>query len=248
MRIALTLDSDASRAETNDYIRSLVAAGFRREEIAILGPGEPPAEAFDGIVLGGGCDVDPGRYGESARPEARVETDLGRDAIDFGLFDAARRSGTPVLAICRGLQVVNVALGGTLVQDLPSERPSDLEHATPPGDKTRIEHGVTVTRGTRLAGIAGEEVLDVNSRHHQAVGRLGAGLVASAASPDGLVEAAEAPGPAFLVAVQWHPENLAPAGDPASRRLFEEFARAVRERAASTPDREAASAPASGAR
>ncbi len=234
MRIALTLDRDASRAETNDYVRSLCEAGFAREEIEILGPGAAPAGEFHGIVLGGGCDVDPVRYGESSRAGAGVEIDAERDTLDFDLFDRARRDSIPVLAICRGLQVINVALGGTLVQDIPSEHPSPLVHDTPGKDRLRREHEVEIVAGTRLASIAGGGgTLDVNSRHHQAVARPAPALVLSATSVDGLVEAAEgAPGGPWLVGVQWHPENLAPAGDEASRRLFAEFARVVRERAA----------------
>jgi putative glutamine amidotransferase len=234
MRIALTLDRDTPRAETNDYVRSLVAAGFTREEIEILGPGARTDGEWDGLVLGGGCDVDPSHYGERIRTDANVEIDPERDALDFRLFESARRDGTPVLAICRGLQVVNVALGGSLVQDLPTERPSPLVHDTPGKDKIRREHQVEIASGTRLAALAGPGALPVNSRHHQAVARPAAGLVVAATSPDGLVEAAEgAPGDPWLVGVQWHPENLAAAGDPASRRLFEEFARAVRARAVS---------------
>src|ERR1700682_1909217 len=233
MRIALTLDRDAARAETNDYIRSLVVAGFAREEIVVLSPDRPASGEVDGLSLGGGCDVDPARDEESPRANAGVEVDPGRDALDFGVLTAARRAGTPVLAICRGLQVVNVALGGTLVQDLPTQRPSPLVHDTPGKVKTRREHEVAVKPGTRLASGADGQRLEVNSRHHQAVGRLGEGLVLSAAAPDGLVEAAETgPEEPWLVAVQWHPENLSPDGDRTSRRLFTEIARAVRGRAA----------------
>lgn len=241
MRIALTLDRDASRSETNDYLRALVAAGFSRGEIDLLGPDDPPGREYDGIVLGGGCDVDPARYGEAERPGAKVEVDRRRDALDFALFDRARRDGTPLLAICRGLQVVNVALGGTLVQDLPTQRPSPLVHDTAARetggrDKTRREHEVRIAPGTRLAAAFGAGSLAVNSRHHQAVARPGGGLRVTATSPDGVVEAAEAPaGESWLVGVQWHPENLAAAGDEPSRRLFAEFAQAVRSRTGS-PD------------
>ena len=235
MRIALTLDRDASRAETNDYVRSLVAAGFSREEIDVLGPEDRPGSEYDGIVLGGGCDVQPARYGETESPGANVEVDPGRDQLDFLLYERARREGTPVLAICRGLQVVQVAHGGGLVQDLPSQRPSPLVHDTPrgKGDKTRREHEVSIAEGTRLAGLASAPSIAVNSRHHQAVAAAAPGLVVSATSSDGLVEGFEAAaGSPWMIGVQWHPENLAPAGDAPSRRLFEDFARAVRARAA----------------
>jgi len=236
MRIALTLDRDASQAETNDYLRSLVGAGFSRDEIVVLGPeaaGSLRADAFDGVVLGGGCDVEPERYGETARVGAGVSVDPERDELDFSLYARARREGTPVLAICRGLQVVQVAHGGRLVQDLPTERPSPLVHDTPKGAPTRREHEVSIARGTRLAELAKESTLPVNSRHHQAVDAPAAGLVPSAISSDGLVEAFEAPGEdRWLIGVQWHPENLAAAGDEPSRRLFADFARAVRARAA----------------
>lgn len=233
MRIALTLDRDASKSETNDYVRSLVAAGFRREEIDVLGPEDAAAEDYDGIVLGGGCDVQPARYGETLRPDASVEVDPGRDELDFLLYERARRERVPVLAICRGLQVVQVAHGGRLVQDLPTQRPSPLVHDTPKGargvDKTRREHDVAITGGTRLAGLAGASALPVNSRHHQAVAAVADDLVVSATSPDGLVEGFEAaPEAPWMMGVQWHPENLASAGDEPSRRLFAEFARAVR--------------------
>jgi putative glutamine amidotransferase len=238
MRIALTLDRDASRAETNDYVRSLVAAGFAREEIDVLGPdrlAEARAAEYDGLVLGGGCDVEPSRYGETAREGANVETDRERDELDFSLYARAQRNGTPVLAICRGIQVVQVANGGGLVQDLPSERPSELVHDTPKGNKTRREHSVSLEEGTRLAGILAAEgagEVEVNSRHHQALTAAAPGLIVSATSPDGLVEGVETPdGDPWLVGVQWHPENLAAAGDAPSRRLFEEFARSVRRRA-----------------
>ena len=228
MKIALTLDRDASERETNDYVRALRAAGFGADEIVVLPPGASVPPDFDGAVLGGGGDVDPARYGQSARETARLELDPDRDATDFAVFDAARRNGTPTLAICRGLQVANVALGGTLVQDLPTEKPSPVTHERREKDKTRLDHPVSIRSGTLLARIAGSSEIRVNSRHHQAVADPAPGLMVSAVAPDGVVEAVESEEP-WLLGVQWHPENL--ADDPASQRLFAEFARAVRARA-----------------
>jgi putative glutamine amidotransferase len=229
MRIALTLDRDADLSETNDYLRSLVAAGIPREAIEVVTPLSPASRPFDALVLGGGVDVDPARYGEPVLEDGRVEVDAERDTIDFRLFAEARRAGAPILGICRGLQVVNVALGGTLVQDIPTERPSPVVHERSKAEKTRRDHRVSIAAGSRLAAIAGAPEAAGNSRHHQAIGRLAPGLSVCALAPDGLAEAVEDTGAQWLVAVQWHPENL--VGDPVSGRLFAEFLRAARERA-----------------
>lgn len=229
MRIALTLGHDASKNEKNDYIRALIDAGFRRDEIVVLAPGSEPEGRFDGMVLGGGLDVDPARYGRATRLNANVEIDPERDSTEFAAFARARREEVPVLGICRGMQLVNVALGGTLHQDLPSERPSEIVHEVPGQHPERRDHKVEIRPGTRLSKIARAEEIDVNSRHHQAVERLAPGVLLSAVAPDGLIEAFESASP-WLLAVQWHPENL--RKDPASQRLFAEFARAVRERSA----------------
>jgi putative glutamine amidotransferase len=228
MRIALTLDRDADLSETSDYVQSLVEAGVPREAIVVATPLEPAAGPFDGLVLGGGGDIEPARYGRPALGNGTLELDPERDALDFRLFEEARASGAPVLAICRGLQVVNVALGGTLVQDIPSERPSPVVHQRRKEDKTRLDHHVAIAPGTRLSSIAGTSETAVNSRHHQAIETVAPGLAVSAVSPDGVAEAVEPrdAGAPWLVAVQWHPENL--TADPVSRRLFAEFLRAAR--------------------
>jgi len=237
MRIALTLDRDADLSESNDYLRSLMEAGVPREAIEVVTPLSPATQPFDALLLGGGIDVDPARYGRSLLDNGTVEVDPERDRIDFALFEQARRAGAPVLGICRGLQVVNVALGGTLVQDIPAERPSDVVHARTREEKTRLDHAVAITPETRLAELAAAPEVRVNSRHHQAIETVAPGLAISGTSPDGLPEAVESAGEDWVVAVQWHPENL--AGDPVSRRLFADFVRAARERADGAPAGEA---------
>ena len=230
MRIVVTLDRDADVSETNDYVRSLVAAGVPRRSIAVVTPLSPDPGPFDALLLGGGGDVDPARYGRVRIDNGTVEVDPERDAIDFRLFEDARRAGAPVFAICRGLQVVNVAFGGTLVQDIPSERPSAVVHQRARDEKTRRDHAVAVAARSLLAAIAGPGEPSVNSRHHQAVEDLGRGLSVTAVAPDGLAEAIESRGDPWLLGVQWHPENL--LGDAISERLFAEFLRAARERLA----------------
>ena len=222
----MTLDENLP--EDNDYLRALIEAGARRDEIVVIRPGDPvPRERFDGVVIAGGDDVDPALYGRELLPEGKVKVDAGRDSIDFPVFEEAWRGRVPALGICRGLQVMNVARGGTLIQHLPLESPSHIEHRRPKKPNRR-DHPVAVHEGTRLSAIAGSAEIDVNSRHHQAVDRPAEDFVVSATAPDGVIEALEARDGRWLVAVQWHPENL--HDDAASKRLFREFVDEVRER------------------
>lgn len=230
MRIALTVGKKASESKTTDYERALRDAGFEAGEIVRVTPGSAPDGGFDGLVLGGGADVDPARYGQEARSDADLDLDPERDATEFSLFERAWSEKKPILAICRGLQVANVALRGTLIQDLPSEKPSPIVHSRE-GEKNtkRREHSVAIVPGTRLAQIADVSQAQVNSRHHQAIRDVAPGLRISAQAPDGIIEAVEwSQDDRWLLAVQWHPENL--STDPVSSRLFSEFARAVKER------------------
>jgi putative glutamine amidotransferase len=177
---------------------------------------------LDGLVLTGGTDVDPALYGQAAGPKTD-EPDGARDKLEATLLNEALDLDSPVLAICRGLQVFNVVHGGTLIQDLPHGNKHEVRRPDPSEDI----HDVRVLPGTKLAAIAGSEVCPVNSRHHQAVDRLGEGLVVSAVSPlDGVVEGLERPDKSFAVAVQWHPEDRCESSG-VDRGLFEAFADAV---------------------
>lgn len=188
------------------YVRAVVAAGG----VPVLLPPVPEVvetvlSRLDGLVLSGGPDIQPGRYG-AAPLASTAEPRVDRDAAELALAEAARAAGLPVLGICRGLQLLNVARGGTLHQHLPDVVGTDA-HAPAPGVYGR--HPVTIGAGSRLAEIVGRSSTDVPSYHHQAVDALGSGLTVTAVAPDGTVEAVEDPSLPFCVAVQWHPE----AGD-----------------------------------
>ena len=212
-----------------DYEAAVRRAGATPRPLTV---GEGPADALrgaDGLLLTGGDDVDPALYGEIPHPTFDV-AEPGRDAFEIDLIRRALDADLPVLAICRGLQVLNVALGGTLIQDIPSEPNSLLPHDAE-GLATTLAHTVTVAPGSCLAALVGPDgVRAVNSRHHQAVRAPGRGLVVTAVAPDGIIEAAEVPAARFCVGVQWHPENFHATGE--FDRLFEGFVAACRIRRA----------------
>jgi putative glutamine amidotransferase len=181
-----------------------------------------------GVMLTGGGDVDPVLYGEPAHASYEP-AEAGRDAFEIALARTAVAADVPLLAICRGMQVLNVALGGTLVQDIPSEVPGALNHAIRE-PRFQIAHEVWVSRDSKLWAIMADkldgESLLVNSRHHQAVKQVATGFEVNATAPDGVIEGMERPESRFCIAVQWHPENFWRTGE--FRPLFEHFLRAAR--------------------
>jgi putative glutamine amidotransferase len=192
------------------YVRALLAAGGVP---LILSPliGAPLAgaalEGCDGVLLTGGEDIDPSWYGADPSPLLSPPSQE-RDLFELAIFAVARQRGLPILGICRGIQLINVALGGTLFQDLPSERPGVVDHS-PSGSRTARSHAVRVLPGSRAAGALDATHITVNSFHHQAIKDLASGLVATAWTEDGLIEAAEsAAGASWMLAVQWHPEEM----------------------------------------
>ncbi|MGH7718379.1 MAG: gamma-glutamyl-gamma-aminobutyrate hydrolase family protein [Gemmatimonadaceae bacterium] len=185
-------------------------------------------DAMDGLLLPGGEDVNPVLYGAAPHP-ALGGVHERRDATELALVAAARARRLPTLGICRGAQLVNVALGATLVQDLPRERPGEIVHDQGDGDKraSRV-HEACVEPGSRLFELLGAGELRVNSSHHQALDRLGAGLRAVAWAPDQSIEGVEwSSEDWWLVGVQWHPEELVATPEPWDRRLFDGFAAAA---------------------
>ena len=202
------------------YVYALMRAGLVPLLVPPILDPEAACAALDGVhglVLTGGEDVDPGRYG--AAPHHKLgETDRARDVVELALIAGAERRRLPILAICRGIQILNVALGGTLYQDLTSERPGPVDHADP-----RSRHGLRIEAGTLLHRTLETVHGSVNSRHHQAIRDLAPALRANAWAEDGVIEGAEwaDPGAPWTLAVQWHPE------DDVEDALFRGFAEAI---------------------
>jgi putative glutamine amidotransferase len=230
--IGITLDDEHARPGVHvlrdDYVRSVEKAGAVPLVIPPCAPEDAPLvlERLDGVLLSGGVDIDPALFGEEPHPKLR-RVDRRRDDLELALTREALLRDLPMLAICRGIQVLNVASGGTLIQDLPSQLEKGEAHDRPEPRSGRV-HRIQTEPGTRLRGILGEEAFSVNSFHHQAVGRLGEGLVASARCPeDGVIEGLEEPGRRFAVGVQWHPETFWDHED-SFQPLFDAHAEACR--------------------
>jgi putative glutamine amidotransferase len=208
-----------------DYVLSIERAGARTLVVDRdrTGARDVLQEAA-GVLLTGGGDVDPARYGAAADPTFEAAEE-GRDEYETEIIRRALEQDLPLLAICRGVQILNVALGGSLIQDIPSERPSAVNHSlTDP--KWAIAHEVTVAADSRLHSAMRDAItaggtMAVNSRHHQSIKDIGADLRVTATAADGIIEAVERPASSFCVGVQWHPENFLEHGEFAP--LFRAF-------------------------
>jgi putative glutamine amidotransferase len=220
---------DALRVRVNAaYTVSIRGAGLMPAVLPVLDPADAGAalDGVAGLVLTGGEDVNPARYGASAHPKLGGTHD-GRDAFETALVEAARARALPTLAICRGIQILNVALGGTLVQDIASEWKDPIVHDGGWARTARV-HEVDVVPGSRLARALGAERPVVNSMHHQAVRDVAPSLATVARAPDGIVEGVEWPSDDWwMVGVQWHPEELTASPEPWDRALLAAFAGVV---------------------
>lgn len=215
------------------YVQAIVRAGAA--PILIPHLSDPDLlrsvyERLDAVLLSGGVDVAPEQYGQQ-RHEKCGSVDAERDETELALARWCVDEGIPLLAICRGIQVLNVALGGSLYQDIEAQAPGAIRHDWYPGHpRDLLAHAVDVVPGTRLAAILGVKdvpvPLEVNSLHHQALCDVAPGLHVTARAPDGIVEAVEVEGHPFALGVQWHPEELA-AGDARAQALFDALIRAV---------------------
>ena len=222
-----------------DYRQSILHAGGELRVLEYAGYADngqargvvAALEGVHGVLLVGGDDVAPARYGEEAHATVS-RVNLDRDAFEIALVVEARRRRLPILGICRGVQVLNVACGGSLVQDIPSQVSGAIEHrfAVPDHQPFFLAHELWLDKATLLERLMRERLSDadaceVNSRHHQAVKRVAEGFVISATAPDGVVEAIEDPSAPFCLGVQWHPENFWRTGE--FRPLFEGFLEAA---------------------
>jgi len=221
----------ASVVMNQRYYEAVAAAGAAPVLIPLLDDIDAlraTYEACAGIMIPGGVDMDPGTYGEA--PHERLgRVDPARDRVELQLTRWAIEDRKPLLGLCRGLQVINVAAGGTLYQDLDAQLDGAIRHDYFPTygfDRDYVSHDVAVAPASRLRSLVDIDQLPVNSMHHQGVKRLGAGLVACAHSADGLIEAVESPNGHWMVGVQWHPEVFE-ANDPHTRELFRGFVRAA---------------------
>lgn len=212
-----------------DYVQCIVRAGGEPHVLELHG-GDAGAllEGAGGLLLTGGGDVDPALYGQRPHPTFSP-AEPGRDQAEIALVRAALDRDLPLLAICRGIQVLDVAAGGTLEQDIPSGVERAVPHRVTAAPNA-VAHEVWLTRGSRLAEILVDrlengDTLPVNSRHHQAVKRVAPGFIVVAEAPDGVAEAIERPGGRFCLGVQWHPENFWRTGQ--FRPLFEAFVTAA---------------------
>jgi putative glutamine amidotransferase len=229
----MTVIAISACRKLEDYRQSILHVGGEPRVLEPSADIEQALAGIDGLMLTGGDDVAPSRYGEVAH-ETVTEAEPGRDEFEIALVRAARARNLPILAICRGIQVLNVAGGGTLVQDIPSQITGALAHSlpVPQHEPYALAHEVWVDKDSLLARLMRErlvdEALEVNSRHHQAVKQVAPGFVATATAPDGVVEAIEDPAARFCLGVQWHPENFFRTGE--FRALFEGFVEASAKR------------------
>lgn len=210
------------------YLRAVQAAGG----IPLLIPASTPAERLndlfarlDGFLFTGGGDIDPQRFAGLPHPEI-YDIDAGRDTVELELVRLAAAHNRPFLGICRGIQVINVALGGSLYTDLAAQMPGALKHDYYPNiPRDHLAHAVRLQAGSQLSRTLGAEQVEVNSLHHQGVQRLASDLTACAFAPDGLIEGVELSGHRFGIGVQWHPEWLQHL--PTMRALFSELIQAA---------------------
>jgi putative glutamine amidotransferase len=216
------------------YFVAATGAGAVPWMVPLLDDDEPTLreiyERLDGLLIPGGVDMDPGTFGEPRHPRLGA-VDPARDQVELTLVRWALADRKPILGLCRGAQVINVALGGTLYQDIEAQVPAAIKHdyfPTAGFSRDHLAHEVTLTRGSRLEVLLDAPRILVNSMHHQGIKALAPALVPAATAPDGIIEAVELEAEQFCVGVQWHPEVFEMT-NPHTRQLFTAFMRAALE-------------------
>lgn len=227
--ITVHIEHDGNHNLHPDYIQAISEAGG----VPLLIPVgaekdlEQVCNVLDGLLLSGGYDVDPLTFGEE--PHAKLgDVTEARDTQEFALIKQMIALEKPILGICRGEQILNIALGGTLYQDIAAQFEGEAIQHSQKAKRSYQSHYVSIVEGTILASIVGTEKVKVNSFHHQAVRNVGNSLIAAGKSSDGLIEAIEGTGKSFVLGVQWHPETLAVNGDATSKKIFDRFIQEAR--------------------
>lgn len=222
-----------------DYRQAILHVGGEVKVLDASTPIDQALAGIDGLLLTGGEDVAPFHYGETPHPTV-VADEAGRDEFEIALIKGARAQQMPIFAICRGVQVLNVACGGTLVQDIAAFVKGAMNHtfAAPPHESYSLAHEIWIDTDSLLSKLmrerlSGADECEVNSRHHQAVKHVAPGFRVSATAPDGVIEAIEDPAAPFCLGVQWHPENFFRTGE--FRPLFEGFLEAAQRTTSSNP-------------
>ncbi len=210
----------ANAIENSGGILMMLASNAGEEDMDTI------LDQVDGLLLTGGTDVNPALY-EEEKKEYTHDSDNYRDMIEFILIEKAMKRNLPILGVCRGMQVINVKMGGSLYQDIKKEMPGSLEHDRHlDGPRSMPAHTVSIEEGSILHSIIQQKEIEVNSLHHQGIKTLGSGLLATGVTPDGLVESIEMPTYPFLVCMQWHPEELLET--PVWKNVFDRFIEATR--------------------
>ncbi|MET3657897.1 gamma-glutamyl-gamma-aminobutyrate hydrolase family protein [Sporosarcina psychrophila] len=224
--IGITTDvqQDGENILKNTYVQAVIRAGGLPMivPVGLEQDVEQLIEMFDGLLLSGGNDINPMLFNEEPHEYLGVVSP-SRDSSELELARRMLKTGKPILGICRGLQVLNVAVGGTLYQDLYKQNDSPILQHIQKAPNTHCSHYVQLDKGSLLESIAGSERIQVNSYHHQSLKEVPSDFKVTAVASDGIVEAIESTHEQFVLGVQWHPEALSAAGDAVSLRIFERF-------------------------
>ncbi|MBD8070752.1 gamma-glutamyl-gamma-aminobutyrate hydrolase family protein [Bacillus sp. PS06] len=218
------VELDYKHSLSNDYVEAVIQAGGIPvilpigidSDVAVL------LEKIDGLIVTGGGDIDPMLFGEEPHPKLGMISP-GRDSFEIAIIEQALAANKPILAICRGIQILNITVGGDMYQDIYSQMEEPLLQHSQKATRTHLAHKVSVTEGSLLEDIAGQSTFNVNTYHHQAVRNVPKPLIVSGRASDGIIEAIESTEHTFVLGLQWHPEPLAVSGNKIAIQIFDRF-------------------------